>query len=207
MQVVGTRQDVPSEPVGQILTYEGTVDRFGRPSVGKPVTRLRASWSADRPFESGGSDRECLAAADAGRWERGRVVPGRRQRVPGNSQSWDADDPGVRGVGSSRDGPDRNRRASTVCCREWCPDTGRGAFDALHDHLVGDGVLAPRSGAENTRTALRDGGSRESHLGRRGTTLGSRRQQNGSTISVPSTSAAGDSPAMCQTGWQVSSTM
>lgn len=53
VQVVGPRQDVPSGPVGQILTYEGR--SIALVDLGREASdALRASWSADRPFESAG---------------------------------------------------------------------------------------------------------------------------------------------------------
>lgn len=47
------RQDVPSDPVGQILTREGR--SIALVDLGRDASdALRASWHANRPFESGG---------------------------------------------------------------------------------------------------------------------------------------------------------
>ena len=55
MDILGLKQDVPQDPVGQILT------RNGHPNIavvdlGREVSKaLRNSWSATRPFQSGGA--------------------------------------------------------------------------------------------------------------------------------------------------------
>ncbi|MCY4670160.1 MAG: hypothetical protein OXC29_19510 [Rhodococcus sp.] len=53
MEILGLRQDIPRDPVAQVLTYEGRSVAFV--DLGRHASEaLRASWSTDRPFQSGG---------------------------------------------------------------------------------------------------------------------------------------------------------
>ena len=53
MEILGLRQDVPRDPVAQVLKYEGSP--IALVDLGKDASEaLRASWSTDRPFQSGG---------------------------------------------------------------------------------------------------------------------------------------------------------
>ena len=54
MEIAGPRQEVPREPVGQVLTYEGH-SKMALVDLGRDASdALRASWSTARPFQSGG---------------------------------------------------------------------------------------------------------------------------------------------------------
>ena len=54
MEIAGPRQEVPREPVGQVLTYEGH-SKMALVDLGSDASdALRASWSTARPFQSGG---------------------------------------------------------------------------------------------------------------------------------------------------------
>ena len=53
MEIPGFRQDVPRDPVAQVLKYEGSP--IALVDLGRDASEaLRASWSTDRPFQSGG---------------------------------------------------------------------------------------------------------------------------------------------------------
>ena len=53
MEIVSSREDIPRNPVGQVLTHEGR--SIALVDLGRDASEaLRASWSEDRPFESGG---------------------------------------------------------------------------------------------------------------------------------------------------------
>ncbi|MDE2773725.1 MAG: hypothetical protein OXI46_08480 [Gemmatimonadota bacterium] len=53
MEGIGLRQDVPRDPVAQILTHEGR--SIALVDLGRDASEaLRRSWPADRPFQSGG---------------------------------------------------------------------------------------------------------------------------------------------------------
>ena len=53
MEGIGLRQDVPRDPVAQVLTHEGR--SIALVDLGRDASEaLRTSWSADRPFQSGG---------------------------------------------------------------------------------------------------------------------------------------------------------
>ena len=53
MEILGLRQDVPRDPVGQVLKYKGRP--IALVDLGRNASEaLRASWSTDRPFHSGG---------------------------------------------------------------------------------------------------------------------------------------------------------
>ncbi len=53
MEILGLRQDVPRDPVGQVLKYKGLP--IALVDLGRDASEaLRASWSTDRPFQSGG---------------------------------------------------------------------------------------------------------------------------------------------------------
>ena len=53
MEILGLRQDVPRDPVAQVLTYKGSP--IALVDLGRDASEaLRASWSTDRPFQSGG---------------------------------------------------------------------------------------------------------------------------------------------------------
>ena len=53
MEPLDTRQDIPRDPVGQILTYERR--SMALVDLGRDASdALRASWSTARPFQSGG---------------------------------------------------------------------------------------------------------------------------------------------------------
>ena len=53
MEILGLRQDIPRDPVGQVLTYEGR--SIALVDLGRDASdALRASWSTARPFQSGG---------------------------------------------------------------------------------------------------------------------------------------------------------
>ena len=53
MEIVSSQEDTPRNPVGQILTHEGR--SIALVDLGRDASEaLRASWSEDRPFESGG---------------------------------------------------------------------------------------------------------------------------------------------------------
>ncbi len=53
MEIVGSQEDIPRNPVGQVLTHEGR--SIALVDLGRDASEaLRASWSEDRPFESGG---------------------------------------------------------------------------------------------------------------------------------------------------------
>lgn len=53
MENLGTQQDIPRDPVGQTLTYEGR--QIAVVDLGRAHSDLlRKSWSTDHPFESGG---------------------------------------------------------------------------------------------------------------------------------------------------------
>ena len=54
MEIRGPQQEVPRDPVGQVLTYEGR-SKIALIDLGRDASdALRASWPADRPFHSGG---------------------------------------------------------------------------------------------------------------------------------------------------------
>ena len=54
MEIAGPRQEVPREPVGQVLTYEGH-SKMALVDLGRDASdALRASWPTSRPFQSGG---------------------------------------------------------------------------------------------------------------------------------------------------------
>ena len=53
MEILGLRQDVPRDPVGQVLKHKGPP--IALVDLGRDASEaLRASWSTDRPFQSGG---------------------------------------------------------------------------------------------------------------------------------------------------------
>lgn len=53
VEILGLRQDVPRDPVGQVLKYKGSP--IALLDLGRDASEaLRASWSTDRPFQSGG---------------------------------------------------------------------------------------------------------------------------------------------------------
>ena len=54
MEIAGPGREVPREPVGQVLTYEGH-SKMALVDLGSDASdALRASWSTARPFQSGG---------------------------------------------------------------------------------------------------------------------------------------------------------
>lgn len=54
MEILGLRSEVPRRPVGQILTHSGH-PKIALVDLGRDASRkLRASWPAARPFQSGG---------------------------------------------------------------------------------------------------------------------------------------------------------
>ena len=56
MENLGLRQDIPSDPTGQILTHEDEGHNIALVDLGwVPSDLLRKSWSADHQFESGGA--------------------------------------------------------------------------------------------------------------------------------------------------------
>ena len=55
MDVLGLKQEVPQDPVGQIVTREG-YPNIAMVDLGREVSEtVRASWPAARPFQSGGA--------------------------------------------------------------------------------------------------------------------------------------------------------
>ena len=53
MEILDPRQDIPRNPVGQILTHEGR--SMALVDLGRDASNaLRASWSTEQPFQSGG---------------------------------------------------------------------------------------------------------------------------------------------------------
>ncbi len=55
MEILGLRPDLPQDPVGQILTHDGHPN-IAVVDLGRDVSEaLRQSWSATRPFQSGGA--------------------------------------------------------------------------------------------------------------------------------------------------------
>ncbi|MCY4662052.1 MAG: hypothetical protein OXF93_19940 [Acidobacteria bacterium] len=53
MEILGLRQDVPRDPVAQVLKYKGSP--IALVDLGRDASEaLRAAWSTDRPFQSGG---------------------------------------------------------------------------------------------------------------------------------------------------------
>ena len=53
METVGSQEDIPRYPVGQVVKHEGR--SIALVDLGRDASEaLRASWSEDRPFESGG---------------------------------------------------------------------------------------------------------------------------------------------------------
>lgn len=55
MDILGLKQDIPQDPVGQILTRDGHPN-IAVVDLGREVSEaLRNSWPATRPFQSGGA--------------------------------------------------------------------------------------------------------------------------------------------------------
>ena len=53
MEILDPRKDIPRDPVGQLLTYEGR--SIALVDLGRDASdALRASWPTDQPFQSGG---------------------------------------------------------------------------------------------------------------------------------------------------------
>lgn len=53
MEILGLRQEIPRDPVAQVLKYKGSP--IALVDLGRDASEaLRASWSTDRPFQSGG---------------------------------------------------------------------------------------------------------------------------------------------------------
>ena len=53
MEIIDPQQDIPRNPVGQVLTHEGR--SIALVDLGRDASdALRASWSTDQPFQSGG---------------------------------------------------------------------------------------------------------------------------------------------------------
>ena len=165
METLALGPEIPRDPAGQVLTYEGR--SIALVDLGRDASdALRASWSTAPLVQSGGvvDSSWLLLMLGAGSTAASSAVG--RQRLPGDSQSRDADDHRYRGRFCCH-GPDRDRRGRAVRRRQQCPDTGCGTSDALHNRLVGDAVRTHRAGAEDSGSAVRGGGARTSTPGRR----------------------------------------
>ena len=158
-------RQVPREPVGQVLTYEGR--SIALVDLGRDASEaLRVSWPTARPFHSGGVVESAwmVPMLGAGSTAASSLLAGNVFLATANPAT--LDDHRYRGrIGCH--GADRDRCGRAVCRRPRRPDTGLGACDALYDRLVGDDVRAPRPGAENSRPARRCRGKRAAVHGRR----------------------------------------